>query len=101
MNHLLSAMIGRRELALIVVALASVAFWIWMIVDCAIHESKPGVQVAWLLILVLGSLIGAPLYYVVRKLPRYWRNRSREGLLRPLPSVLANNPFAGRAGIVY
>jgi hypothetical protein len=47
-----------------------------MIVDCAVYETRPGTKVAWLLVIVLGWIIGAPLYYVARKLPRYFTART-------------------------
>jgi uncharacterized protein YneF (UPF0154 family) len=37
-----------------------------------VHELRPGPRVMWLLVIILGWIIGAPLYYVVRKLPRYF-----------------------------
>jgi hypothetical protein len=46
------------------------AFWTWMLVDCATKETETGSKVAWLLIIILVGCIGAPLYFFVRKLPR-------------------------------
>jgi hypothetical protein len=65
-------MIGGWELILIAVGLACMAFWIWMIVDCAIYERATGTKIGWLLIILLVGFLGAPLYYIVRKLPRYF-----------------------------
>ena len=49
--------------------LACVVFWIWMIVDCAKNE-VPGAKAGWLIFMILLGFIGAPLYFLVRKLPR-------------------------------
>ena len=47
------------------------AFWVWMIVDCAKHETSEGYQkVAWLILIVAGKLIGALVYYFVRRRDR-------------------------------
>jgi len=47
-----------------------VAFWIWMLVDCARNE-KEAMQVGWLLAIILGPICtGALLYLFCRKLPR-------------------------------
>lgn len=63
-------MIGGWELILIAVALACMAFWIWMIIDCATYETATGAKIGWLLIILLAGIVGAPLYFLVRKLPR-------------------------------
>lgn len=70
---------GPRELAILLigvpVALAVLAFWIWMLVDCLVHESDEGNEkVAWTIVIVFLQVIGAILYFVVRR-PR---RRSRE-----------------------
>ena len=62
--------IGAGEIILIVAALAIVAFQIWMVIDCAINETSTGAKVAWILVILLLSCLGAPAYYFARKLPR-------------------------------
>jgi hypothetical protein len=69
---IIGAALGQWEILLIAVSILCVAFWVWMIVDCAIHETTTGARVAWLLVIIFGWMIGAPLYYIVRKLPRYF-----------------------------
>jgi Phospholipase_D-nuclease N-terminal len=66
------AALGGWEIALIVVGLLCVAFWVWMIVDCALYETSAGTRAVWLLVIILGWMIGAPLYYIARKFPRYF-----------------------------
>lgn len=51
--------------------LAGFAFWIWMLIDCATKE--PGVgndKIAWILIIVFTHIVGALIYYFVRRRPR-------------------------------
>ena len=73
---MMGAALGRWEILLIAVSICCVAFWIWMIVDCATHETSTGARVGWLLVIICGWMFGAPLYYFVRKLPRYFAAKS-------------------------
>ncbi|WP_415910227.1 PLDc N-terminal domain-containing protein [Oleiharenicola sp. Vm1] len=71
MNALLAVFgFGLPELLLVALILAGFAFWIWMIVDCITLEPDPTNKIAWLLVILLVGVIGAPLYFFVRKLPR-------------------------------
>ncbi|KPJ62604.1 hypothetical protein AMK68_04715 [candidate division KD3-62 bacterium DG_56] len=50
------------------VSLAALAFWIWMIVDCARREfDDPNTKLVWLLVIILTwlviPLVGAIVYY--------------------------------------
>jgi hypothetical protein len=58
--------LGGWELS-ILISIALFAFWIWMIVDCAKHEQKA--KAAWLVFIIV-FIVGAPLYFLIRKLPR-------------------------------
>ncbi|HYG36475.1 MAG TPA: PLD nuclease N-terminal domain-containing protein [Clostridia bacterium] len=69
-STLLVAGLGGGELVLIAVLLATTAFWIWMLVDCATNETSTGSKVAWILIILFASCLGAPVYFLARKLPR-------------------------------
>ena len=43
-------------------------FWIWMLVDCATEEPDEGNnKVVWTIIIVFTHLIGAALYFFVRR----------------------------------
>jgi hypothetical protein len=43
-------------------------FWIWMLVDCATKEPDIGNQkIVWVVIIALTHLIGATIYYFVRR----------------------------------
>jgi hypothetical protein len=68
-----------QEIALIVTAVAAAAaalsFWIWMLVDCLLHEPAEGSdKIAWTVVIVVLQLLGALLYFFVRR-PR--RNTHR------------------------
>jgi uncharacterized membrane protein len=41
-----------------------------MILDCITQETDPTNKIAWLLVILIVGIIGAPLYFFVRKLPR-------------------------------
>jgi hypothetical protein len=71
----LASVFGGWEVLLIVVSMLCFVFWIWMIVDCAIRETVTETKVIWLVIIIFGWIFGAPIYYVVRKFPRYFAPR--------------------------
>ena len=52
----------------LLIAILGLVFWIWMIVDCATNEPSEGNdKVVWILIIVLTQIIGALIYYFVRR----------------------------------
>jgi hypothetical protein len=62
--------IGFPELFLVFILVANI-IWIWMLVDCAKHESSTGNgKVVWILIIIFTHWIGALIYYVARRGPR-------------------------------
>jgi uncharacterized membrane protein YedE/YeeE len=53
---------------LLPLVIACFGFWIWMLVDCATNEPDTGNnKVVWIIIIVFAHIIGAILYYVVRR----------------------------------
>ncbi len=62
-------MIGLFFLLLfLAVAVGGTVFWIFMIIDCATKEPSQGNdKLIWILIIIFGSLIGALVYYLVRR----------------------------------
>lgn len=62
-------MIGAAAVLLFVaLVLAATIFWIYMIIECATKESSAGSEkLIWILIIIFTHLIGALLYYVVRR----------------------------------
>lgn len=58
-------------LLIFALAIAGTAFWIWMIIDCVQNEPSPGNdRIAWLLLLIFTHLLGAVIYFFVRRRPR-------------------------------
>jgi hypothetical protein len=52
---------------LLVCALGTV-FWIWMLIDCATKEPSQGNdKVVWILVIALTHLLGAAIYFLVRR----------------------------------
>jgi hypothetical protein len=48
----------------IVLSLAAMGFWIWMLIDCATHEKN---KLFWFLIILWTHFIGALIYFFVRR----------------------------------
>jgi hypothetical protein len=50
------------------IGLLSVAFWIWILIDCAKNETDIGnTRLIWVIIIVLTYIVGAFLYYLIRR----------------------------------
>ena len=50
------------------VSVAGTVFWIWMIIDCVTKETdENNNRLIWVLIIVLTHVIGAAIYYFVRR----------------------------------
>ena len=68
-------MLGGFELLISLVFLGMIAFgilgsvfWIWMLIDCAIKEPSDGDdKLIWILIILFTHLIGALVYFFVRR----------------------------------
>ena len=58
------------------ISLAAFVFWIWMLIDCAIHEPSDTDKIVWILIIIFASLIGAIIYFFVRR-PQRIREHGR------------------------
>jgi membrane protein DedA with SNARE-associated domain len=54
---------------LIPMGLLALGFWVWMIVECARNE-RGNTLIAWLLLILFVGVIGAPLYFFLRKSSR-------------------------------
>ena len=54
---------------LMVLAVLTSVFWIWMIIDCAMRKNfkSDTDKVVWILVLVFAGIIGAVIYYFVIK----------------------------------
>ncbi|MBI2632565.1 PLDc N-terminal domain-containing protein [Candidatus Pacearchaeota archaeon] len=50
----------------IIIGVLLLAFWIWMIIDCAKRNFKNDMEkIIWILVIVLLGWIGALIYYIV------------------------------------
>jgi len=63
-------------LFLLPTGLLAIVFWIWMIVDCVKYETEGTTRIVWLLIILLTGIIGAPLYFFLRKAPRFFARKA-------------------------
>jgi len=64
--------IGHWELLIILlvfgIGLVGSILWIWMLIDCALHESSQGNdKLVWVIIIVFTHVIGAVIYLIVRR----------------------------------
>jgi ABC-type multidrug transport system fused ATPase/permease subunit len=57
-------------LIVLTLAVAALAFWIWMIVDCATKEFAGNDKIIWLLVIILLHFLGALIYFFARRLNR-------------------------------
>lgn len=64
------------------VGFLAIVFWLWMAVDCLLHEPPSSQRSAWLLVLLLGSWIGALFYFFIRRGER----RRQQQLAAALPT---------------
>mgnify|MGYP002737961838 CR=1 FL=1 len=62
--------LGGPEVVILLLVLGGIPFWLWMIVDCISRETETGNKIAWLLVILFANILGAPLYFLARKLPR-------------------------------
>jgi hypothetical protein len=61
-------MLGPLELMMLVVVGGGFAFWVWMLIEAATKEAADGQErLIWVLIVLLGSAIGAAVYFFVRR----------------------------------
>ncbi len=61
-------------LPMFLVLVLGTAFWIWMLVDCLMNEPSEGNdKVIWAVVIVFTHLLGAALYYFIRRPQRIER----------------------------
>ena len=61
-------------LLMMALSIASFGFWIWMLIDCITKEPSEGNdKLIWILVIVFTGVIGAAIYYFVRR-PERIRN---------------------------
>lgn len=61
--------IGPLELLILLVfGILGTLFWVWMLIDCATNEPGEGNdKIFWILIIVFAQVIGAAIYFFVRR----------------------------------
>ncbi|MGC9951604.1 MAG: PLDc N-terminal domain-containing protein [Bryobacteraceae bacterium] len=58
-------------LVFVLLILTGFTFWVLMIVDCVTHEPSTGNdKVVWIIVIVFTYIVGALIYYFVRRRPR-------------------------------
>ena len=51
---------------LLILKIIALAFWIWMIVDCALRKFKNnGEKIVWIILIVIFNVLAAFIYYIV------------------------------------
>ncbi len=51
-----------------VISMLAIIFWVWVLIDCVVKEPADGNdKVAWVLIILFVPLVGALLYYFLRR----------------------------------
>ncbi len=58
---------GITFLILFLLGLAASIFWIWMLVDALVNEPTSADKILWFLVIFFLHVIGAVVYFVVRK----------------------------------
>lgn len=62
---------GIVAIFLILLALATTAFWIWMLIDCLSNrQTKDDAKIIWALLIFFLHFVGAIVYYIAEYLPR-------------------------------
>lgn len=52
----------------LILAVGGTIFWIWMLVECLRYESSEGnTRIVWLLVILFLHLLGALLYFLIRR----------------------------------
>ncbi|EMR02139.1 PLD nuclease N-terminal domain-containing protein [Cesiribacter andamanensis] len=71
MQTLLFFNIGGAEIILLLFILLSAALWLWALVEVIRSDFRRDVdKIVWILILVFGSLLGAPAYFALGRRQR-------------------------------
>jgi divalent metal cation (Fe/Co/Zn/Cd) transporter len=59
-----------EQIVVVLFAFASVIFWLWMLIDALIHEPTTNDKILWFLVILFLHLIGAWVYFFVRRSQR-------------------------------
>ncbi len=74
-SEIAAAISAPRTLAIfaaaLTLALLATAFWVWMLLDVALNEpSHDNTRMTWLLVVLIGQLLGALVYFFLRRAER-------------------------------
>lgn len=72
--------IGEIEWVMLGLIGLSTVFWIWMLIDIAIHEKSDKAKVIWLILVVITHILGALLYFLIRRPIRMREQHSDENV---------------------
>jgi hypothetical protein len=53
-----------------ILAILATIFWLWMLIDALVNERRTEEKLLWFLVIVLLNVIGALIYFFVRKANR-------------------------------
>jgi len=86
-------------------AIGACALWIWMLVECLTKEADTGnTKIAWLLAILFAQIIGAAIYYFVRRPRRYAElgryDRTEASLVRRFRSDVSKHRLLTRAALI-
>jgi hypothetical protein len=59
-----------------IIATICLIFHFWMLIDCLKHEPPTHDKGCWILVILMLPVIGAIIYLIVNRLPKYTRNAS-------------------------
>ena len=58
-------------LFLIALGIMAQVFWLWMLIECLTKEPSEGIdKLIWALVIFFGNLVGALLYFLIRRSDR-------------------------------
>jgi prolipoprotein diacylglyceryltransferase len=67
------------SLLLFLPVLLGFMFWVWMLADCAANEPDEGnTKLVWVIIIIFASIVGAAVYYYVRRPQRCYSQQSKD-----------------------
>ncbi len=70
--------LGVTELVIILSVFVGIVFWIWMLIDCAIHEPSGNDKIVWIIIIAVTHVIGAAIYFFVKRPQRTSTDKSSQ-----------------------
>jgi len=67
------------SLLLFLPVLLGFIFWVWMLADCAANEPDEGnTKIVWVIIIIFANIVGAAIYFFVRRPQRCYPLRQND-----------------------